>query len=105
MGEINCAETPVGQLAYTRRGNGEPLLLVMGVAGHHAMWGDAFIDPLVETFDVVAYDHRGIGESVRADEPFSIADLADDAAALLDHLGWESANVMGISMGGTVAKN
>jgi len=100
---IEYAETPEGPLAYVRRGSGEPLLLVMGVAGHHGMWGQAFLDGLAELFDVVAYDHRGIGESHRAD-PFTIPDLVGDAVAVLDHLGWDSAHVMGISMGGVVAQ-
>jgi 3-oxoadipate enol-lactonase len=100
---IEYAETPDGPLAYVRRGSGEPLLLVMGVAGHHRMWGEAFLDGLAERFDVVAFDHRGIGDSHRA-SPFTITDLADDAVAVLDHLGWDSAHVMGISMGGVVAQ-
>lgn len=104
MSEIGYADTPGGRLAYVRRGVGEPLLLVMGVAGHHRMWGEPFLTALAESFDVVAFDHRGIGTSARADEAFTIADLAVDAAAVLDHLGWESAHVMGISMGGTVAQ-
>lgn len=104
MSDIAWAETPGGRLAHTREGSGEPLLLIMGVAGHHEMWGRRFVDGLTDRYDVVAYDHRGIGESARADEPFTIADLAGDAAAVLDHLGWDTAHVMGISMGGTVAQ-
>jgi 3-oxoadipate enol-lactonase len=100
---IEYAETPEGPLSYVRRGSGEPLLLVMGVAGHHRMWGEPFLAGLAGRFDVVAFDHRGIGDSHQA-EPFTITDLADDAVAVLDHLGWGSAHVMGISMGGVVAQ-
>ena len=102
--DIQYADTPTGPLAYVRSGQGEPLLLVMGVAGHHLMWSEQFIARLAERFDVVAYDHRGIGKSVWADAAFTIPDLAADAASVLDHLGWESAHVMGISMGGTIAQ-
>lgn len=102
--DIEYADTPAGPLAYLRSGQGEPLLLIMGVAGHHLMWNEQFIARLAERFDVVAYDHRGIGQSVRADSRFTIPDLAADAAAVLDHLSWDSAHVMGISMGGTVAQ-
>jgi len=102
--DIEYADTPAGPLAYLRSGEGEPLLLINGVAGHVGMWGDEFIARLAERFDVVAYDHRGIGKSVRADEPFTMPDLAVDAAAVLDHLGWESAHVLGFSMGGTIAQ-
>lgn len=102
--DLEHAETPAGPLAYVRQGSGDPLLLVMGVAGHHRMWGQPLLDRLAERFDVVAFDHRGIGESHVAEAGFTIGDLADDAAAVLDHLGWDSAHVMGISMGGAVAQ-
>jgi pimeloyl-ACP methyl ester carboxylesterase len=105
MSELGYAEAPGGRLAYLRRGDGEPLLLIMGVGGHHRMWSEPFLAALAEDFDVVAFDHRGIGSSARADSEFAIADLSDDAAAVMDHLGWESAHVMGISMGGTVAQD
>lgn len=92
-------------LHYERRGTGEPLLLIQGMAGHHNLWGEPFLTALEADFDIVAYDHRGVGAStdVRG-EDFSIADLATDAVALLDGLGWADAHVMGISMGGMVAQ-
>ena len=104
MSDIEYAETPAGRIAYTRRGAGEPLLLIHGVSGHHAMWGEPFLTALAERFDVVAYDHRGIGRSARVEQPFTVADLAGDALAVLDHLGWDSAHVLGASMGGAVAQ-
>jgi 3-oxoadipate enol-lactonase len=102
--DLHYAETPAGPLAYVRQGAGEPLLLIMGVAGHHLMWSQEFLARLGERFDVVAFDHRGIGSSARAEEQFTIPDLATDAVAVLDHLGWDTAHVMGISMGGVVAQ-
>ena len=98
-------ETGTGtSLAVEAAGQGETLLLIQGMSGHGAMWGAALVDELARDFEVVTYDHRGIGESARADDPFSIADLAADAAGLLTALGHESAHVMGISMGGMVAQ-
>jgi len=102
--DVHYAQTPAGPLAYVRHGAGEPLLLVMGVAGHHRMWSQEFLDRLGERFDVVAFDHRGIGSSVRAEEQFTIPDLAADALAVMDQVGWDTAHAMGISMGGTVAQ-
>jgi pimeloyl-ACP methyl ester carboxylesterase len=92
------------RLFHQRRGDGEPLLLIQGMSGTHLAWGEPFASDLERDFDVVAYDHRGIGRSDRVDDPFSIVDLAQDAAALLDALGWGSAHVVGISMGGMVAQ-
>jgi pimeloyl-ACP methyl ester carboxylesterase len=91
-------------LSYSRRGAGDPLLLIMGMAGHQGLWGNDFLDLLARDFDVVTYDHRGIGSSTDDGAPFTIRDLTDDAVALLDDLGWDSANVFGISMGGMVAQ-
>jgi pimeloyl-ACP methyl ester carboxylesterase len=76
----------------------------MGMGGHHQMWRDDFLGLLEPHFDLVVYDHRGIGESDRADGPFSVADLADDAAGLIRAVGWSSAHVFGISLGGMVAQ-
>jgi 3-oxoadipate enol-lactonase len=92
------------ELFHQRGGAGEPLLLIQGMSGTHLSWGEPFVEALAADFDVARYDHRGIGRSVAVTDPFSIADLADDAAGVLDALGWESAHVLGISMGGMVAQ-
>ncbi|GGS59322.1 alpha/beta fold hydrolase [Actinokineospora fastidiosa] len=91
-------------LHYVRRGEGLPLLLIQGMAGHHLMWGEALLSDLERDFDVVAFNHRGIGDSSRAEPPYEITDLADDAAALMTALGWADANVFGVSLGGMVAQ-
>jgi pimeloyl-ACP methyl ester carboxylesterase len=91
-------------VGYARRGSGEPLLLVEGMAMHHLVWGEPFLAALGEHYDVISYDHRGIGDSADVAGEFSIAVLAEDAAALLDALDIESAHVFGISMGGMVAQ-
>lgn len=92
------------RLFHLRRGDGEPLLLIQGMSGTHLSWGEPFASELARDFDTVAYDHRGIGRSDPTADPFSIADLAADAAGLLDELGWATAHVLGISMGGMVAQ-
>src|SRR3712207_4763015 len=92
------------ELHHVQRGDGEPLLLIQGMSGTHLSWGEPFLAELERDFALTAYDHRGIGSSGRVEDPFSIADLADDAAALLDRLGLDSAHVLGISMGGMVAQ-
>jgi 3-oxoadipate enol-lactonase len=92
------------QISYSRLGHGEPLLLIMGMAGHQRLWRGDFLALLAPDFDIVTYDHRGVGESTDVAGQFTIADLADDALAVLDAVGWGSANVFGISMGGMVAQ-
>src|SRR3954452_18581729 len=89
---------------YIRRGEGEPLLLIQGMSGNHLSWGEPFLTDLERDFDLVAYDHRGVGHSSAVADPFTIVDLADDAAALMDALGWAPAHGVGISMGGMVAQ-
>src|SRR5215212_6559915 len=91
-------------LHYLQRGAGEPMLLIQGMSGSHLSWGEPFLAELERDFDLVAYDHRGVGHSSAVTDPFTVCDLADDAEALINALGWESAHVVGISMGGMVAQ-
>lgn len=87
-----------------RRGAGEPLLLIQGMSGTHASWGEPFLRGLDPDFATISYDHRGIGRSDPAPGSFSIVDLAQDAIGILDALQLETAHVLGISMGGMVAQ-
>jgi pimeloyl-ACP methyl ester carboxylesterase len=92
------------ELDYERSGEGPPLLLIMGMSGTALHWGEPFLNALRSDFEVIVYDHRGVGASSRLEGPLTIAQMADDAAGLLDALEIESAHVMGISMGGMVAQ-
>jgi 3-oxoadipate enol-lactonase len=65
---------------------------------------NVFEGPFARGFDLLAYDQRGLGRSSKPDVPYSMAQYADDAAALLDHVGWPTARVIGVSFGGMVAK-
>ena len=91
-------------LHYLQRGSGEPLLLIMGMSGTHLSWGEPFLEALARDFEVTIFDNRGVGKSSRVEPGYSIADLADDTAALIDALGHESMHVTGISMGGMIAQ-
>ncbi len=93
------------ELSYERTGSGPPLLLIMGMSGTFSHWPEPFLEQLRERFEVIVYDHRGLGESSPLGEgPLTTAALATDAAGLLDALGIDSAEVFGISMGGMVAQ-
>ncbi|MGH3423845.1 MAG: alpha/beta fold hydrolase [Nocardioidaceae bacterium] len=100
------------------------LLLVMGLGCPMGWWSLGFCDRLVdEGFHVVRFDNRDTGRSTklrgarvsrrqlaaafvgrRVRAPYSISDLASDAAGLLDHLGADAAHVAGASMGGMIAQ-
>jgi pimeloyl-ACP methyl ester carboxylesterase len=92
------------ELDYERSGAGPPLLLIMGMSGTALHWGEPFLERLRADFDVIAYDHRGVGASTRLDGPITTREMAADAAGLLAALGIDSAHVLGISMGGMVAQ-
>ena len=97
---------PVGDIAldYERSGEGPPLLAVMGMSGTALHWGEPFLQRLRESFEVIVYDHRGVGASSHLEGPITIAQLAEDAAGLLGALELDSAHVFGVSMGGMVAQ-
>src|SRR5437764_5276022 len=78
--------------------------MIMGMSGTALHWTEPFLDALRPDFEVIVYDHRGVGASSRLEGPLTIAQMAQDAAGLLDALGVESAHVMGISMGGMIAQ-
>lgn len=84
---------------------GAPTVLLLHglVASGGLNWFQAF-EPLAEHFRVVAIDHRGHGRGIRAWKRFTLADCADDAAALLDELGIDEAIAVGYSMGGPIAQ-
>jgi 3-oxoadipate enol-lactonase len=102
---VPTVRTPAAELHYERSGSGEPLLLIQGMSGTHVSWGEPFLAPLREHFEVVAFDNRGIGLSAPIDGPFTIAEMAEDTVALMEELGLESAHVVGISMGGMIAQD
>jgi pimeloyl-ACP methyl ester carboxylesterase len=92
------------ELDYERTGSGPPLLLIMGMSGTALHWGEPFLELLRRDFEVIVYDHRGVGASTRLEGPITIAQLAQDASGLLSALQLQSAHVLGISMGGMIAQ-
>jgi pimeloyl-ACP methyl ester carboxylesterase len=91
------------QLYYEEHGQGEPLLLVMGLGASTLSWSGQ-IPAFEREFRVIAFDNRGAGRSDKPAAPYSIALFADDATGLLDALGIDSAHVYGQSMGGFIAQ-
>ena len=109
------------------RGEENPkLLLIMGLGGAGAAWGDAFLQALeFEGFEVIVIDNRDTGSSAMftewgkptlwwqllkyelgfsVDAPYDLNDMAADSVAVLDDAGYDRVHVMGVSMGGMIAQ-
>lgn len=112
------------ELAYQEVGDpdGEPLILVMGLATQMLAWDEEFCTMLAERgFRVVRFDNRDIGHSTRLDSArvpgrldlllrrretaaYLLSDMAADTVGLMDHLGFDSAHIVGVSMGGMIGQ-
>jgi 3-oxoadipate enol-lactonase len=79
-----------------------PVLVLSNSLGTDMRLWDGHVPALAERFRVVRYDHRGHGGTPVPDAPFSMDDLADDVAALLDRLDVERVSFCGVSLGGMV---
>jgi pimeloyl-ACP methyl ester carboxylesterase len=117
------------EIAYEDMGNPDDpaVLLIMGLGAQLLLWRKGFCDKLVEKgYRVIRFDNRDVGLSskiegkrsgsallprmlrsyagLRSDAVYTLEDMADDAAALLDHLNIEQAHIVGGSMGGMIAQ-
>ncbi|HVV90599.1 MAG TPA: alpha/beta hydrolase [Solirubrobacterales bacterium] len=124
FGEEQIASANGIELCYQEMGepDGEPLLLVMGLATQMIAWHDGLCRLLAERgYRVIRFDNRDIGRSTkidwagvpskvdlllgrRASAPYLLRDMATDATSLLDHLGIDTAHVVGASMGGMIVQ-
>jgi pimeloyl-ACP methyl ester carboxylesterase len=122
-GGVRYARNGDVRIAFEELGGagGEPLLLVMGMGVSRFWWPDDLVGELVRRgFHVASYDQRDAGQSThfpdagnanplaavlrRSSIAYTAEDMTDDAVAVLDALGWESAHLFGHSMGGQVAQ-
>lgn len=88
---------------YVDAGQGEPVLLIHGLAGDHHAW-DAQVEAWSSRYRVIAPDNRGTGLSTQVDEPITIADMAGDFLDLMTQLGIERFHLVGRSMGGCIGQ-
>lgn len=89
-------------LYYEIHGSGEPLIVLHGAIGSVEAYGPN-IELLAKTRQVIGVDMQGHGRTADIDRPFSCEALGDDVAALIEHLGFAKADVMGYSLGGGAA--
>ena len=92
------------ELYFEIHGQGPPLILIMGIGYDATLWTLAQVPGLSRMFRVVIFDNRDVGRSAAAAAPYTIADMADDVAALMDALDIRRAHVLGLSMGGMIAQ-
>jgi pimeloyl-ACP methyl ester carboxylesterase len=92
------------RIYYETRGQGRPLLLLMGWQGNRTWWPESLLSRLENNFLLILMDHRGTGMSKDPFGLYSIKGLAKDATRVLDDIGLSSAAVLGVSMGGMVAQ-
>lgn len=105
-------------------GEGEPLLMIMGIGAQLLHWPQGFVDQLVDRgFQCIRFDNRDMGLSDRlsgrvdvfkvlsrrilglaVDAPYTLADMANDSVGVLDALDIDRAHVLGASMGGMIAQ-
>ena len=88
---------------FERMGQGTKLLFLNG-SGATISSTFPLIASLAQHFDVVVADQRGLGESAMPSTSYAMADLADDAIALVDYLEWSRFCVLGVSFGGMIAQ-
>lgn len=97
------AQSQGTKIYWNEEGNGEPVLLIMGLGYASCMWYRT--RPLLaSSYRTLVFDNRGVGQSDVPPGPYSISQMAGDAAAVLDAGGIQRAHVFGVSMGGMIAQ-
>ena len=91
-------------LYYELEGEGPPLFFISGTGDDLRSRPKPRTGALAESFEVLCFDQRGLGQSDVPSGPYSMAQYGDDAAALLEAVGWDECMVVGVSFGGMVAQ-
>jgi pimeloyl-ACP methyl ester carboxylesterase len=89
---------------FSVRGEGPPVLMIQGVGLHGDGWGPQ-VDGLASDFRCLTFDNRGMGRSQPIGAAITVDQMAEDALAMMDAQGWESAHIVGHSLGGLVAQH
>src|ERR687890_276262 len=104
--DIPLEKVRVGDIdvAYKMFGKGEPILLFNGASDSMEAWDPSFLTGLSSNHTVVAFDQRGIGNTTAGSKPYTMLQLANDTAGLLDALKIQQADVFGYSLGSEIAQ-
>lgn len=98
------AECNSQKLYWESHGEGIPLVLVMGIGYDSTLWGLHQVPFFSKNFQTIIFDNRDVGQSAKASGTYTIADMADDIAGLLDSLDIDKAHLLGLSMGGMICQ-
>ena len=101
--DVPMFERPEISINYEISGSG-PRVLFFNGSGATLKTTALLIGALAKTCTVLAHDQRGLGETSIPEGPYTMSQFAQDGAALLDHVGWDTCAVVGISFGGMVAQ-
>ena len=96
-------ETNGIRMYYKEKGEGDPLVLIMGFGAPGTLW-DLHVNEYAKHFRCIMLDNRGVGQTDKPPGPYTTAMMADDTIGLMDALGIEKTRVVGISMGGTISQ-
>lgn len=88
---------------YVDMGQGRPVLLLHGISNSGRAWAPQVPALMAAGYRAIVPDHAGHGVSGSVSAPFGVKDIADDSEALMDHLGLDRLDVVGLSLGGMVA--
>ncbi len=93
------------RIYHELKGCGDKVLYISGSGADLRTKPNVLDSPLAEMHQVLAYDQRGLGQTEKPSSDYTMREYANDAVQLMDELGWETANVIGVSFGGMVALN
>jgi len=94
---------PDTHLVFETAGAGTPIVFIQGIGVAGSGWAPQ-VEAFRKRFQCLTFDNRGLGKSVPCTGVITIESMAADVLALMDHLGWSSAHVVGHSMGGVIAQ-
>ena len=98
-------ESPDLKICCEMVGNGDPIVLIMGLTASMNWWDRELVDALARQYSVLIFDNRGAGRTVTlSDREFTCELFADDTIALMDAKGIRRASILGMSMGGLIAQ-